>query len=148
VRLGNLAGITDSDYGTLSGFGLFSDNVYLKGKLYAPDIRTAVSGARVEIDADRLIAYDNAEAEIFKILLSGTDVGDVVMGDYANTKGALWDKSASTFNVKGVITATSGTFTGTVNVGTAGDIYIDGANEVIKVYDASSNLRVELGKFT
>ncbi|KKM61235.1 hypothetical protein LCGC14_1533800, partial [marine sediment metagenome] len=33
-----------------------------------------------------------------------------------------------------------------VNVGTAGKVYIDGPNEVIKVYDASNNLMVELGR--
>ena len=117
VRLGNLAGITDGDYGTLSGFGLYSDNVFLKGKLFAPDIRTAVSGARIEMDADRMIAYDDSENEIFKILLSGSDVGDVIIGDYGSTKGVKWDKSGSNFDVKGAITATSGVFTGTVNVG-------------------------------
>ena len=34
VRLGNLAGISDAAFGgALSGYGLYSDNVYLKGKL-------------------------------------------------------------------------------------------------------------------
>jgi hypothetical protein len=34
VRLGNLAGITDADFGgALSGYGLYSDNVYLKGNI-------------------------------------------------------------------------------------------------------------------
>ena len=70
------------------------------------------------------------------------------MGDYDNTKGTKWDRSASTYNIKGVITATSGVFTGTVNVGSSGRVYIDGVNEVIKVYDESSNLRVELGKLS
>lgn len=31
--LGDLSGITDADMGTLEGYGLYSDNVYLKGKL-------------------------------------------------------------------------------------------------------------------
>ena len=31
--LGDLSGITDEDMGTLEGYGLYSDNVYLKGKL-------------------------------------------------------------------------------------------------------------------
>lgn len=40
VRLGNLTGITDADFGALSGFGLWSDrvylnNAYLKGSIYA-----------------------------------------------------------------------------------------------------------------
>lgn len=32
VRLGNLAGIVDSVLGSLSGFGLYSDNVFLRGR--------------------------------------------------------------------------------------------------------------------
>ena len=34
ARYGNLAGVTDSYFGTLSGYGLYSDNVYLKGNIY------------------------------------------------------------------------------------------------------------------
>jgi hypothetical protein len=56
VRLGNLEGITDSLYGTLSGYGLYSDNVYLKGKLYAADIKS-ISGANcVELYDGNIIA--------------------------------------------------------------------------------------------
>jgi hypothetical protein len=36
VRLGNLTGITDSFFGTLSGYGLYAkSNAYLRGKIYA-----------------------------------------------------------------------------------------------------------------
>jgi len=260
VRLGNLEGIVDSDFGVLDGFGLYSDNVFLKGKLYAPEIKTGISGSRIELseeglflydssddkrfsvllnsisgfgdvgdiiigdinsdnyikwddslgtltirgslsaddlttgsitadkldvsvlsaisadlgtitagtvtgatlqtalsgarvvmDTNNFIAYDDASGtgnEVFKIVLTGDDVGDVIIGDYSNSKGIKWDKSEATFNIKGAITATSGDFTGTVNVGSAGKVYIDGANEVIKVYDESNNLRVELGKLS
>ena len=109
-------------------------------------LQTASGDSRVVMSSDSLVAYDNASNEIFKILLTGADVGDVTFGNYAGNKGANWDKSSGTFVVKGQIVAASGDFTGTVNVGVAGKVYIDGANEVIKVYDASNNLRVELGK--
>jgi hypothetical protein len=33
VRIGNLSGITDNVLGTLSGHGLYAENVYLKGKM-------------------------------------------------------------------------------------------------------------------
>jgi ACT domain-containing protein len=33
VRIGNLSGITDNVLGTLSGNGLYAENVYLKGKI-------------------------------------------------------------------------------------------------------------------
>jgi len=111
-------------------------------------VQTSSSGSRVVMNADDFIAYDDAVNEIFRINLSGINIGDVTIGDYASNKGVKWDKSAETFNIKGAITATSGDFTGTVNVGSAGKVYIDGANEVIKVYDASANLMVELGKLS
>jgi len=116
------------------------------GTVTGATLRTASSGSRVLMNTTNLIAYDDAAGTILNVILSGADVGDVIIGDYDSTKGLLWDKSESTFNIKGVITTTSGTFTGTVNVGAAGKVYIDGANEVIKIYDESSNLRVELGK--
>jgi len=56
VRLGNLEGISDISYGTLNGYGLYSDNVYLKGKLYAADIKS-ISGANcVELYDGNIIA--------------------------------------------------------------------------------------------
>jgi hypothetical protein len=127
----------DIDTGTLTG-------ITIQGNT----IQTAASGSRVVMNANNLIGYDDASNTILNVILSGADVGDVILGDYANSKGVKWDKSASTFNIKGAITATSGDFTGTVNVGSSGRVYIDGANEVIKVYDASANLMVELGKLS
>ncbi len=118
------------------------------GTVTGATIQTSGAGSRVVMDVNNVIAYDNAAAEVFKVLLTGTDVGDVIIGNYASSKGIKWDKSAETFAVKGAITASSGDFTGTVNVGTAGKVYLDGANEVIKVYDASNNLLVEIGKLS
>lgn len=37
ARLGKLSGITDDEWGALSGYGLWSDNVYLTGNIYATD---------------------------------------------------------------------------------------------------------------
>ena len=37
ARLGRLDGITDAQFGTLDGYGLWSDNVYLTGSIYATD---------------------------------------------------------------------------------------------------------------
>jgi len=60
----------------------------------------------------------------------------------SSTKYLNWDGSELT--IKGAVNATSGTFEGSVNVGDS-HVVIDGVNKVIKVYDASNNLRVELG---
>lgn len=44
VRIGNLAGITDSEFGgALSGYGLYANNVYLKGKLVVANGMTVES---------------------------------------------------------------------------------------------------------
>lgn len=55
VRLGNLSGITDTDFGgALSGYGLYSENVYLKGELYASTIcssdlyGTTITGSTIQ----------------------------------------------------------------------------------------------------
>jgi len=63
-----------------------------------------------------------------------------------NASGNKLTWNGTTLTTTGVINATSGNFSGTVTVGSAGKVYIDGANEVVKIYDASSNLMVELGK--
>ena len=97
------------------------------------------------MNANNFTIYDAAQ-EVFKVEMSGANVGDVTIGDYASSKGLLFDASEDTFTFKGVLAATSGNFSGTVTVGSAGKVYIDGANQVIKVYDDSSNLMVELGQ--
>ena len=252
VRLGNLSGITDSLYGALSGYGLYSDNVFLKGKLYAPDIKTAISGARIELNSNGLLAYDDEDNNLFSMLLntvSGVgDSGDLIIGNVDSENYIKWDNSSGLLVIRGdfgivgggknvfkqslttsgegiptsenigdiwinsdndkmyrsaMVGATSiaegewelintalssgwasdddityinggkiytGSITAdkidvaqldaltidtgslnvdeTITVGSAGKVVIDGVNEVIKVYDASNNLRVELGKLS
>ena len=99
VRLGNLAGITDDLYGTLSGYGLYSDNVYLKGKLYAPDIKTAISGSRAEIGTECFIIYDANGCQVFNINYSGINAGDVTIGDL-QSQYLLWDNSLDKLTIK------------------------------------------------
>jgi len=104
VRLGNLEGISDSLYGTLSGYGLYSDNVYLRGKLYAPDIKTAISGSRIELNSNGLIGYDGSNNEIFGMLLDSIsgigDVGDFIIGDI-NGDHLIWDSSEGELSFTG-----------------------------------------------
>jgi len=90
------------------------------GTITGATIQTATSGARILLDTDKLVAYDDASNEILKVLVSGTDVGDVILGDYANNKGLKYDKSANAFYVKGNITITSGS--GISNLSDAGSL--------------------------
>jgi hypothetical protein len=48
VRLGKLSGISDPDLGTLSGYGLYAQNAYLKGKVVAGS--GLIGGWRIEQD--------------------------------------------------------------------------------------------------
>lgn len=104
ARLGNLSGITDSLYGTLTGYGLYSDNVFLKGKLYAPDIKTAVSGSRLELNTCCMAGYDNSGNRTFMFDVS-THPGDFCLGDFSGSKGVMWDASACTFCIRGSFNA-------------------------------------------
>ncbi|MGK9477930.1 hypothetical protein [Melioribacter sp. OK-6-Me] len=45
ARYGNLAGITDANFGALSGYGLYAQNVYLKGKFYLTTLSQTVEDA-------------------------------------------------------------------------------------------------------
>lgn len=52
VRLGKLDGITDPQMGALSGYGLYADNVYLKGIIYVTGGNAETqTGAQTKIDA-------------------------------------------------------------------------------------------------
>lgn len=158
VRLGNLEGITDADFGgSLNGFGLYATNVYLKGELYAPTIKTAYTKARIELTADGLIMYDDDDYKKFAVYLKGDDAGDITIGNKSSNKYVEWDESAGILTIRGSLNADdidAGTISAdrmdvsqldaiTTNTGTlvidesmtAGDnIIIDGVNEVIKVF--------------
>ena len=131
------------------------------GTLLARPIQSATSGARVEIFPDAanigIRVYDDASAIVFRALVGGTDVGDVQIGDYANNKGLLWDKSASTFYVKGAIICGDGSsvdggyiISGVIDcslvyiksAATGQRIELTGSG--IKTYDSSNNQRVQI----
>jgi len=148
VRLGKLDGITDADYGALSGYGLFADNVFLKGSLYSPIIKTDTTGERIELTSMGLIMYDDSDDEVFSVLLDSIsglgDVGDIIIGDYENDKGIKWDNSEGSFNVKGIITATSGYFSGLITVGASGNLVLDGVDEAVKVFGDTIVIETDL----
>jgi hypothetical protein len=108
ARLGKLSGITDAAFGgNLSGYGLYSDNVYLKGQIVvtggnalvtggaAADVNsgtTTINGGQITtgtIEANRLnvtsLAAINAN-------LGSVTAGQIVVGDVSNK---LWLNDAS-----------------------------------------------------
>jgi len=96
------------------------------GTVTGATIQTAASGSRVVLTANDLTGYDGSGNVIF-FVDTNTNPGDVKIGNYdTGGKGLFWDDSAEVFNVKG-----------TVNVGTAGEVLIDGTNEIIKVFSTT-----------
>jgi len=71
------------------------------GTITGATIQTAASGSRVVLTSDNLLAYDDDGDVIFQINLTGTDVGDVITGDYVGGKGMKWDKSANQLLIQG-----------------------------------------------
>ena len=71
VRLGNMDGITDTDFGiSPSGFGLYTDNVYLKGSI----VTSTGAGQRITINEyeggafnNAMIFYDSGDNEVLRI---------------------------------------------------------------------------------
>ncbi len=61
------------------------------------------------------VMYDNKK--LFEVVATGTDAGDVIIGDYANGNGIKYDKSAGKFSVKGTIEAGSSVPYSTVSGG-------------------------------
>jgi len=71
-------------------------------------IRTSLAGARVEIFEDTengLVVYNSAGGDVLRVKVSGSDSGDLVIGNYAGNKGLKWDDSAATFTVRGALNA-------------------------------------------
>ncbi|MCK5641375.1 MAG: hypothetical protein KAJ19_11275, partial [Gammaproteobacteria bacterium] len=129
------AQIKDAIITTAKILSLNADKINV-GTLTGFTIQTATSGSRVVLTPNSLICYDDAANEVFKVLTSGADVGDVIIGDFAGNKGIKWDKSAATFSIRGALNADdiaagtmsaarigAGTFVGgSFVVGTGGDI--------------------------
>ena len=82
------------------------------GEITGATIQTATGNPKVVMDADGLTAADGDGNFILEVETTGTDVGDVTIGDYDSNKGARWDDSESLFTIKGVLNASSGTIGG------------------------------------
>ena len=87
--------------------GVSQQGVKQTGGQYA----TSASNPRLLIFPDSntgLQIIDNAGADVFKALVGGTDVGDIIIGAEASSKYVKWDKSASIMYVYGSLVTQSG----------------------------------------
>jgi hypothetical protein len=74
----------------------------------------STSQARIEMFPDAntgFIAYDASNNQVFRILVGGTNQGDVEFGDYASNQGILWDRSAATLTIRGTLNADNAVIT-------------------------------------
>ncbi len=109
IRLGNLSGFLDYSE-TLFGIAIGESTKYLKYdptnglRILGSSVISSSSGARIEMFPDAntgLIAYDDSSNEIFKVLVGGANVGDVVIGDYSGGQYVYYDKSEGTMTFGG-----------------------------------------------
>lgn len=103
--------ITDVLSEEQNGQTIYGGN-FVGGILTGTSYRSADGLARFEIfpEEDKTIGcvvYDSAGGVVFKTLIDGTDVGDVIVGDYDGGAGLKYDMSAGTFDVKAILSASS-----------------------------------------
>ena len=114
---------------------------------------SASSGARVLIFPDTntgLQIIDNDGADVFKAIIGGDNVGDVIIGNYTGGQGIFYDKSKAKTIFKGSMTAgdiTGVTITGgTIQTATSGQrVAIASSDNTITFYNSSNTAITQLG---
>lgn len=110
---------------------------------------SSASGARVLLFPDAntgLQVIDDATNDVFKCVVGGTNVGDVIIGNYTGGQGIFYDKSESETTFKGSITTS--TITGSTFQTTAGTgqrIELEGTNNTLTFYNSSNERVAQLG---
>ncbi len=92
--------------------GMLDNSTIVGATIVGGSFKTSESGARLETFPEwnktiGMIVYDSGETEVFKMIVDGTDEGDVTVGDYSGGAGLKYDKSAGTFDVKAILSASS-----------------------------------------
>lgn len=139
----NSSGTTTVSIDGDTGDAVFSGTVTASA-IVASSFASASSGARVLIFPDAntgIQIIDNVGSDTFKAVIGGTDVGDIIIGNYAGSNGILWDKSASTFYIKGTMNA--GDITG-VNI-TGGVITLSGVGSKFVTGTSGQIVQIESG---
>jgi hypothetical protein len=122
VRIGKLSGISDAYFGALSGYGLYSDNVYLRGSIYATD--GVFNGSVYATDG----------------IFSGTV--------YANAGTFTGTITASAGTVGGWTIGASTLAGGNATLNSAGSLTLGTSNDVMVASAADSTYRLWVGHAT
>jgi hypothetical protein len=88
------------------------ENIETKNTFDTSSFSSLQENSRVEISPDDTIGIrikDDADNEVFKAMVGGIDVGDVIIGDYSNGQGLKYDKSENTTTFAGALSAATGT---------------------------------------
>ncbi len=133
---GDLDDVSDgSNYGKVALTNISAGNILLQVNQDLDSqgitIQTSSSGARAELLPDSntgLSVVDDGGNNVIEALVGGTDVGDVIVGDYGAGQGFKYDKSENTTIFKGEVGVS--TLTGELS-----------AKNTIGFYDASDNFR-------
>lgn len=114
---------------------------------------SAASGARVRIFPDAntgIQIIDDASNDVFKAMVGGTHVGDVIIGDYAGGQGIFYDKSENVTTFAGSLSAANGTLgsltidaSGYISTSASGKRLVLSSNSLI-AYDDSGNTTLVL----
>jgi len=101
---------------------------------------------QITIDASTGLNITDGTDPVLQAIISGTNVGDVTIGDYAGDTGAFYDKSAGTFNIKGTVTAYTGVIGGwTIGASTlsANNVILNSAGS-ITVSDGNDKVMLDI----
>jgi len=85
---------------------------------------------QITLDASTGLQVTDGVNSVLQAIVSGTNVGDVTIGDYSSGYGAFYDKSASTFTIKGTLSAVNGTFNGSISIGSGNNIFKADSNGI------------------
>ena len=119
VRIGNLSGVTDSNFpeGTLTGYGLYSSNAYLRGQLMLP-------GAGITNQTELVYGEGNAASPI-RIWAGINETGDQITNAnfIVTANGYMYAKQGI---FEGTVKASNSEFSGTIKA--AGIVVEEGSD--------------------
>ncbi len=122
ARIGRLTGVTDPDFGNLSGYGFYAENAYLKGSLFLQSgmyVGTGTAGSRIMLTDSELQAF-NGSMQTFK--LSATN-GSFIFGDVAKVnKYVEFNPTTGALTLKGELLITGGSGLSALSDATADSI--------------------------
>lgn len=108
TRLGNLTGVNDSYFGALSGDGLYSQNVFLTGKLYLPNAGITNEATRKMVAGAYVMPDGHYSDEVR--MWAGNDPAEKANAPFVVTHDGSLYATQGIFS--GVVQATNSTFSG------------------------------------